>query len=226
MKIIENIYIIYRYIFFIYPVLNRVCINLINKSPFLVLLLLFSLYVKNPLLYYIYTINPSYWIGIIICITLNFFILHLFKKIFIFFKLNERIFSFFFIVYDFFTHPVVLDHCLYSIIFIPWSDWDIMLTQGRSVKLMADRAANKALMEWFKTQNQIRTSNAICEAIPNRNNVWYQIFYEHRRRCLSDLNFWRFKYQEATIVSNRIMNEVMMHSGQGRGVTIYVDFLI
>lgn len=223
---LENIYIIYRYIFLIYPVLNRVCINLIKKSPFLVLLLLFSLYVKNPLLYYIYTIIPSYWIGIIICITLNLFILHLFKKIFIFFKLNEIIFSFFFIVYDFFAHPVVLGYCLYSIIFIPWSDWDIMLTQGRSVQLMADRAANKALMEWFKTQDQIRTSSAICEAIPNRNNVWYQIFYEHRRRCLSDLDFWRYKHQEATVVSNRIMNEVMMHNGQGRSVTIYVDFLI
>jgi hypothetical protein len=100
-----------------------------------------------------------------------------------------------------------------------------MLSHGYIVRNMARHAADKALSKSLEAQNQIRTSNAICEAIPNRNNVWSHIFYEHGQRSRSNFNFWEFKYLEATAVRDRVIDQVLLAHGEGRSVPIYVDFI-
>ena len=121
MKIFENIYIIYRNKIYIYMIFQKIFIKLIKISPFFVVLLLFSLSIKNPLLCYIYTYCSEFNCGLIICIIFNIFIVKLLKKFFLLFKLNERIISFFRIIYNFFIYyrPVSYKP-LYSIIFIPF----------------------------------------------------------------------------------------------------------
>lgn len=209
----------------IYHILNILSINLIKKIPYFVLFWLFSWYVKNPMLYIIYGYSSSYWVGIIICIILNIFILYLFKKIYFFLKLNEIIISLFFLVLDFFSYSPVLDNCLYSIITIPYSNYDSMLARAKAIRDTAERASMKAYRKKIECDEQIGVSTAICEAIPDRNNVWNQIFYNHLQKYKSDLRFWEFKMAEADAVRHRVVDETLTRYGAGRSLTIYVDFI-
>lgn len=209
----------------IYHILNILSINLIKKIPYFVLFLLFSRYVKNPMLYIIFGYISLYWVGIIICIILNIFILYLFKKIYFFLKLNEIIISLFFLVLDFFSYSPVLENCLYSIITIPYSNYDSMLAQAKVIKDTARRASFKASCNKRECEEQIGASTAICEAIPNGNNVWNQIFYSHLKKYRSDLEFWKFKKAEADAVSQRVVDETITRYGAGRSLTIYVNFI-
>ena len=46
-----------------------------------------------------------------------------------------------------------------------------MLARGHAVQSLAGRAEDKAFREMWESEEQIQVSNAICEAIPNKNNV-------------------------------------------------------
>lgn len=118
-KIFENFYLIYRNKILIHKIFFIVLTKFLKISPYFAVLLLFSLYIKNPLLCYIYTYCGEFYCGLIVCIIFNIFIVKLFQKIFLLFKLNERIISFFLIIYNFFIYyrPVSYKG-LYSIIFI------------------------------------------------------------------------------------------------------------
>ena len=88
------------------------------------------------------------------------------------------------------------------------------------------RAKGRAIREQVLCYDQIAASYAICDAIPNRNNVWYQIFDEHKRINVSRYNFWRFKEDEAWAVFSKMFDKVDMAHRTGTGVTVFIDFII
>jgi hypothetical protein len=70
------------------------------------------------------------------------------------------------------------------------------------------------------------TSLAVCEAIPYQNNVWHMIFVEHKRRSLSNYNYWQGKFNEANYVHENVLDAVKKAHIEGKDLSIFNEFIL
>jgi hypothetical protein len=143
---------------------------------------------------------------------LNIFLILIFKKIFFFFDLNKVIFLFSQKIYDLLTFypPRLYKSCLQSKLFIfyhPNIVTMLWVANNRVYPVMLDGLI-EARNEMERCSHKQAAGAAICEAIPNKNNVWHMIFAEHRGSYSDKHAFWSRKYNEARYWIANIDNSI------------------
>jgi hypothetical protein len=68
---------------------------------------------------------------------------------------------------------------------------------------------NKAQYEIRQSSSQRIAAVAVCEAIPNQNNVWHLIFNEHKRRYEAREAYWLNESRKAFNASQNLTRNVM-----------------
>lgn len=200
--------------------------HLIFNLPFIIFFYLFSIYIKNPLLYSIFMVE---WYGIVLYLISNIILIKIFKNFFFLFDFNRVIYLFLCKIYKFLTfNPLMLYKSLYSTILIPYMPTlSHMETIGRThVQSIANRAMYKARTEMDNYRILYHDSIAVCAAIPDKNNQWHMVFHEEARRSLSQYKLWREQFNHANWVDRNVLERVRRAHDLGRDLNVPFDWII
>lgn len=87
------------------------------------------------------------------------------------------------------------------------------------------RIKEKAQFEMVNCYHQQTAAAAICEAIPNPNNVWHEIFNTHRIEYRDKQAYWFSEYRKAEDGINNMIDNLRDASNKGKDVIISVETL-